>query len=537
MSMLKQRKSLLNLAGFNVQALIHVRNAWFLASIVILLMSKAIPAFAETPLLIAMSDEVRTMCQQAEGLINAAKFSEAQKILKRAASIDPNCAEVYGYLGMAEQNSGHPSAAIDYYKQALQINPQMSFLNINVGTCYLNLNQIDAAVPYLESYVRNNPNAPDAAQARAYIQQASSRKGQQNLRPIVEQGQALLNQGKFAEAIAAFEHATSIQNNFAPAHFFLAYALAQSGQLQRAIAEFQVCLQLDPSTKDAILNIGSNYQSLGDCKNAIVWYERYIKEAPNSPKVSDIKQRIAGLQRQLKEGKSNQSNQISGKGIHNQATGEGSLVQGNVQSSVQSNPVHSNPGPGGAEVDDYLSNAGSNGQFFRWSAFPVRVCIMSGVEAIGYRDSFYKLLMDSFTDWSQASQGRLAFVLEPNPSRAQIICNWTGDPEKIIEQGRVVEGGLTKLSAQVQTNGAVQITGAQMTLLTNRKGSSISDYDMKKVCLHEVGHALGINGHSNDNHDIMFFTESPTVQPNLSRRDKSTISRLYFSYPKLATAH
>ncbi|MBZ0185329.1 MAG: matrixin family metalloprotease, partial [Candidatus Obscuribacterales bacterium] len=59
---------------------------------------------------------------------------------------------------------------------------------------------------------------------------------------------------------------------------------------------------------------------------------------------------------------------------------------------------------------------------------------------------------------------------------------------------------------------------------------ALSDDDMKKVCLHEVGHALGINGHSSDNHDIMFFSESPSVWPALTKRDKLTIRLLYQGY-------
>jgi len=443
-----------------------------------------------------MSDEVRGMCQQAEQLINSRKTNEAVKLLHRAESLDPTCGEVHGYLGMASQNSGDTKQAVAEYTKALQLNPQMSFINVNLGTCYLNLSQPDQAVPYFERYLQENPNAQDAAQVRQYIQQAGSRRGQSgqsgqnNLRGIVEQGQAFLNQRRFSEAQSAFEQAIAQQPNFPPAHFYLGYALAQSGQPQRAVSEFQRALQLDPSLKEAVLNIGSNYQSLGDSRNAIAWYERYLHENPGSPKTGDLRQRISGLQQQMRQ--------------HPQMD---------------------------ASANDYLPDAASGGRFYRWTTMPIRVCIVSGANARGYQDYYYKALTDAFGAWALGSQNRISLVPVTYPAPCDIFCDWTDDPNKMVGGDRAVEGGATHLSAQPMPNGDGGITGATLTILTNRGGTPLTFEDMKKVCLHEVGHALGINGHSSNNQDVMFFSESPTVLPQLTIRDQATICRLYGNYP------
>ncbi len=443
------------------------------------------------------------MCQQAEQLINARKFNDAVSLLNRAGAIDPNCAEVHGYLGMAYQNSLKTGQAIPEYTKALQLNPQMSFINVNLGTCYMNMSQPDQAATYFQRYLQENPNAPDAPQVQQYLQQCGSRKGQQNLRGLVEQGQALLNQRQFPQAISAFEQAISQQPNFAPAHFFLGYALAQSGQSGRAITEFQAALQIDPSMKEAVMNIASNYQTLGDCANAIQWYERYLKETPGSPKAGDIRQRINGLRQQMSQ-------------QPQQRPGAGGLAQ-------QGSP------------DDYLLSAASGGKYFRWTRMPIRVCIASGGGVFGYRDSYRQILMDAFSMWAQGSENRLAFTLVNDPNNSDIYCDWTGDTNQVVAPGRAVEGGITKLNGQPMPNGSdVGIVSARMTLLTNRSGTPLDDEGMKKVCLHEVGHALGINGHSNNNSDVMFFSESPTVWPSLTKRDKTTICRLYGNYPRVA---
>jgi predicted Zn-dependent protease len=185
--------------------------------------------------------------------------------------------------------------------------------------------------------------------------------------------------------------------------------------------------------------------------------------------------------------------------------------------------------------DDYLANACSDGRYYRWTRMPIRVAIASASGVPGYRDAFPQVLRDAFAKWAAASENRISFVFVQSPSQADICCDWTNNPNKVAEGGRAVEGGLTKLSGQPQSNRDVSINSARITILTNRNGQSLNDDDMKKVCLHEVGHALGINGHSNNNTDIMFFSESPTVWPSLTKRDKATICRLYANYPRQAS--
>jgi tetratricopeptide (TPR) repeat protein/predicted Zn-dependent protease len=487
---------------------------------------------ADTAVLIAMTDEVRSICEQAEQLINSRRTKDAINLLHRAQSMDPSCGEVHGYLGMAFQNSGNPTQAIPEYRKALELNPQMTFINVNLGTCLMNMNQLDQAIPYFNAYLQTNPNAPDAAQVRGYIQQAGSRKGQQNLRGLVEQGQSALNQKRYPEAQAAFQQAISVDPNFAPAHFYLGYAFANAGQSQQAINEFQAALRIDPSIKEAVLNIGSNYQSLGDCPKAISWYERYLKENPGSSKAGDIRQRIQGLRQQMQQsaGRPPQGNQGMPQGYPPAQSFPGGPPGYPGQQALVGQPNGYGMQPN-VVPDDYLGSAASGGKYFRWTRMPIRIFIASGAGVNGYQNSYYQDLMDACSQWAVGSGNRITFELSNNPSQSDISCAWTGDPNQIVEAGRAIEGGLTKLNGQPINATEVSITSARMTILTNRGGIPLTDDDMRKVCLHEVGHALGINGHSNNNNDVMFFSESPTVSPTLTNRDKATIWRLYGGGP------
>jgi tetratricopeptide (TPR) repeat protein len=509
-----ETKSFLRQFRATGQRLKRLEQSVVLAGATLLLSQPVFPA-------LALSDEVRGMCEQAEQLINSRRTKEAINLLHRAQSLDPSAGEVHGYLGMAYQNSGNPQQAIPEYQQALQLNPQMTFINVNLGTCLMNMNQFDQAVPYFQQYLQTNPNAPDAVQVRNYIERAEASKQTGNLRSLVEQGQALLNQKRYPQAQAAFQQAIGVDPNFAPAHFFLGYAYANAGQCQQAIGEFQSALQIDPNMKEAVLNIGSNYQSLGDIPNAIAWYERFLKESPGSNKAGEIRQRIQGLRQQM---------QSSGGG--RQPSPAAYPANGTFpQPALSRSPAFGGPGNYAQQPNmvpnDYFASAASAGKYFRWMKMPIRVCIMPGNGVPGYQNSYYQDLMDSFSQWAVASGSRITFELSNDPGQSDITCEWTGDANKVMDHGRLLEGGITKLNGQPVSATDVSISSARMTILTNRGGMPLSDDDMKKVCLHEVGHALGINGHSNNNNDVMFFSESPTILPILSNRDVATIRRLY----------
>ena len=58
----------------------------------------------------------------------------------------------------------------------------------------------------------------------------------------------------------------------------------------------------------------------------------------------------------------------------------------------------------------------------------------------------------------------------------------------------------------------------------------LTDNRMRTVCLHEVGHVLGMGGHTTNPEDIMFYTSSlADVPKHLSARDRATLVRLYSS--------
>ncbi len=188
---------------------------------------------------------------------------------------------------------------------------------------------------------------------------------------------------------------------------------------------------------------------------------------------------------------------------------------------------------------DFYESVTEHFKSFRWPhrSIPIKVFIQDGTGVRGYRPSFAAALRDAATAWSLALQHRILFYQTVNPNEADIVCTWTGDPHAVHETSGDVEQGVCNLvSAERDGEGYIRIVHADIRILTIDRETQkpISEDDMKKTCLHEFGHALGLHGHSTNNHDIMFFSVSPTVWPVLSKRDKNTLLKIYGTYAPLA---
>jgi tetratricopeptide (TPR) repeat protein len=175
-----------------------------------------------------------------------------------AAPIDPSA------KGGESYRPGDLGHALDHYRAALADRPADPELLDNVGQILVAMNRPAEAVPFLKQAVEAEPSNMTARFDLAVSQTRSGQlneavdeytllvqSGTADVRVHHNLGLALRQLGRQAEAAAAFERATELAPNEAPAWLGLALSIEANGRPGDAAAALDRYLALEPNGADA----------------------------------------------------------------------------------------------------------------------------------------------------------------------------------------------------------------------------------------------------------------------------------------------
>lgn len=170
---------------------------------------------------------------------------------------------------------------------------------------------------------------------------------------------------------------------------------------------------------------------------------------------------------------------------------------------------------------DYLHALDGNGS--RWAS-TIRVYVHSGSGVPGYRKSFPGMVASCMNEWKRAAGNAFNWTMVSSPSQANYVISWNGNQ---YERSNGTEAGLTTTDTIESHDGAEIIESAHTRILTKYNRRALSDSEIRGTILHEIGHGLGLQGHSSHPSDIMYYAATKNSRPYLNARDTNTIRRLY----------
>ncbi len=157
---------------------------------------------------------------------------------------------------------------------------------------------------------------------------------------------------------------------------------------------------------------------------------------------------------------------------------------------------------------------------WHWAEMPLRVHLkpLNRKHHPRYK-RLRKATHDAIMAWNDvAGPGFPAFEIVEGMTRADIVIQW------VENKGKYAWAGVTNSRFRT-TDG--QLLKARIKVATKRLGTAIPIEELYRVVLHEMGHAVGLVGHSPYPGDVMFFSLVEDGPSELSERDRTTLQMIY----------
>lgn len=178
---------------------------------------------------------------------------------------------------------------------------------------------------------------------------------------------------------------------------------------------------------------------------------------------------------------------------------------------------------------NYIEQVPMNSTIIRWNiaTFPLKVYIGSKKD-LQVPEYYISSVMKAFGQWTSSS-GFLKFNFMDNPDNADILVAFDELPNACDERGCKYVVGHTEPVYRGNVLKRMIITIYDK----DANGSYFSDMELYNTILHEIGHALGVMGHSYSTNDLMYMGNQVGATNPLLIKYRSDFQ--YISYQDINT--
>ncbi len=224
------------------------------------------------------------------------EYDKAIELFTQASACMPNNPIIYSILGDCYAYKNDFDNAMAMHKKAYDADPAYLKALKNICNMLVFRGKLTEAEPYIESFVKQAPDDPDALMMRAIfnfrrrrLDAAMKDIGQSiKLRPnhLLTRlifGRMLAGSGSYEKAAAEFKEAIRINSRVLDPHIELVGTYLKMGELKKAQHEAERALALQPNNYKARLNAARVVTAQRDFGPAIEQLDRIILDFPEKP--------------------------------------------------------------------------------------------------------------------------------------------------------------------------------------------------------------------------------------------------------------
>ncbi len=194
----------------------------------------------------------------------AGDTGQALQYLVAAEKKDPRNPRIHYSLALAYAARRLPDQALAHFLKALELKPDYSEAHNALGAFYAEQGLKDKAMEHFQKALANPfYRTPE--------------------KPLYNLGRLMMDQGRYAEAVAYFDEALHFQNAYAEAHLYRARSLEALGRRAEARHAYKAAVTYGPQSADAQFHYGRICAAEGRNEEAIVAFRRVLQIAPGTP--------------------------------------------------------------------------------------------------------------------------------------------------------------------------------------------------------------------------------------------------------------
>jgi tetratricopeptide (TPR) repeat protein len=188
------------------------------------------------------------------------KTDIAQNLYIKILEIDPNHSQTQNNLGVIFQGLRENQKAKDCFEKAIKINPNYAEAYYNIGIIFKRLGEIEKVKECYEKAIELNPNYAS---------------------PHYNLGNIFQEVGDLQKAKECYKKTIEINPNYVDAHYNLGNIYYNLGMYQKARECFEKAIEINPNDFKSYNNLGIIFQELGEIQKAKDCYEKAIKINPD----------------------------------------------------------------------------------------------------------------------------------------------------------------------------------------------------------------------------------------------------------------
>ena len=224
--------------------------------------------------------DINALCFRGLALMKVNRHPAAVECFDRAIEIKPDFMEAIVNRATALSEMTRFEDAVRAFDQALAMEPNHPLTWNNRGNALFALNRIEEAIESYDTALSIFPELSEAATNRRRAIDVLRGTGSRFADSVYTKGVLLLREGRFKEAMAAFDEALEVRPNFVDALSNRATSLSEEKRYEEALEGFDQALAIDSDHAISWNNRANTLVAMKRFEDAVASYDRALELSP-----------------------------------------------------------------------------------------------------------------------------------------------------------------------------------------------------------------------------------------------------------------